>query len=167
MAHIFKSIPAKPAFGTLTQVVFQGDYISNKKAKLAYCSNSNKAVNCNKLVKPRSYGQYNLYNKGRYLNALDKGCILPFDKTNLIAGQYTKMELTSVCAVSEGNPCSQIDSCVGCETGAVVVIDPTTATEPFYQTNTIDPLGQLFGRAQCGINNFTRYMVYSPPTKHY
>ena len=78
----------------------------------------------------------------------------------------TKMNLTSVCAVIDGNPCSLIDSCVGCETPASIDASPL-AIEPFYQTNTIDPLGQLFGRAQCGINNFTRYMVYSPPTKHY
>jgi len=166
MAHIFKSIPAKPAFGTLTQVVYQGDYLSNKKAKLAYCANRNKSVSCGKLVKSGSYDQFNLYNKGRYLNALDKGCILPFDKTNLIVGQYTKMNLTSVCVVGNGNPCSLIDSCVSCETPAKIDAS-STVTEPFYQINTIDPLGQLFGRAQCGINNFTRYMVYSPPTKHY
>jgi hypothetical protein len=161
MAHTFKPIPAKPTFGTLTQVVFQGDYISNKKAKLAYCSNSNKAVNCNKLVKSHSYDQYNLYNKGRYLNAFDKGCILPFDKTNLIAGQYTRMNLTDVCAVSNGNPCSLIDSCPECLNPTLIDASPTI-TEPFYQTNTIDPVGSLFGKTQCGINNFTRYMVYSP-----
>jgi hypothetical protein len=76
------------------------------------------------------------------------------------------MNLTSVCVVGNGNPCSLIDSCVGCETPAKIDAS-STVTEAFYQINTIDPLGQLFGRAQCGINNFTRYMVYSPPTKHY
>lgn len=159
MAHTFKPIPGKPAFGTLTQVVYQGDYITNKKAKLVYCSNRDKK-SCNKLAKSANYGQYNLYNKGRYLNALTNGCILPFDKTNLIAGQYSKMNLNSVCTVIDGFPCSQIDSCSGCEVGAKV--DATTAVEPFYQTNTIDPVGNLFGKTQCGINNFTRYMVYSP-----
>ena len=159
MAHTFKPIPAKPAFGTLTQVVYQGDYITNKKSKLFYCLNRDKTI-CNKLAKASNYGQYNQFYKGRYLNALDKGCILPFDKTNLIAGQYSKMNLNSVCTVIDGHPCSQIGSCPGCEAGAS--INATTATEPFYQTNTIDPVGHLFGNTPCGTNNFTHYMVYSP-----
>jgi len=151
MAHAFKKIPAKPAFGTLNQVGFQSDYISNKKAKITYCLNR---VNTN-------YDQYNLYNKGRSIYR----CILPFNKMNLVAGQYSKMNLLSVCTVIDGNPCSQIDSCSGCATNAS--INATTATEPFYQTNTIDPVGDLFGQSQCGINNYTRYMEYSPPIKHY
>ena len=159
MAHTFKPIPGKPAFGTLTQVVYQGDYIANKKAKLVYCSNRYKST-CNKLAKASNYGEYNQFYKGRYLNAVDNGCILPFNKTNLIAGQYSKMNLTSVCTVINGHPCSQIDSCTGCLTGAIV--NATTATEPFYQTNTIDPVGNLFGNTPCGTNNFTSYMVYSP-----
>ena len=166
MAHTFKPIPGKPAFGTLTQVVYQGDYITNKKAKLVYCLNSDKKK-CNKLAKASNYGQYNLYNKGRFLNALDKGCILPFDKTNLIAGQYTKMNLTSVCTVIDGPPCSQIGSCPGCEAGGATVDAQPSNTIPFYQTNTIDPVGSLFGKSECGVNNFTSYMVYSPPTKHF
>jgi len=163
MAHTFKPIPGKPAFGTLTQVVYQGDYISNKKAKLVYCLNQDKK-NCNKLAKASNYGEYNQFYKGKYLNALSKGCILPFDKTNLIAGQYSKMNLASVCTVIDGHPCSQINSCSGCETSAKV---DTGSMEPFYQTNTIDPVGNLFGKTSCGTNNFTSYMVYNPPTKHY
>jgi hypothetical protein len=160
MAHTFKPIPGKPAFGTLTQPGFQGDYISNKKAKLLYCLNRDK-TNCNRLAKVSNYGQYTEFYKGRYLNALENGCILPFDKTNLIAGLYSKMNLTSVCTVINGNPCSQIDSCSGCEVGAIIDAR-SSVTEPFYQTNTIDPVGNLFGNSQCGPNNFTRYMVYSP-----
>ena len=159
MTHTFKPISGKPTFGTLTQVVYQGDYINNKKAKLVYCLNKDK-TNCNKFAKAPNYKEYNLYNKGRYLDALNKGCILPFNKTNLIAGQYSKMNLASVCTVISGYPCSQIDSCPECLNPTL--INATTATEPFYQTNTIDPVGSLFGKTQCGINNFTRYMVYSP-----
>jgi hypothetical protein len=150
------SIPAKPTFGTLTQVVFQGDYLRNKKAKLSYCNNRN-ITNCNKLVKAGCYNEYNLYNKGRYLNALNKGCILPFNKTDLITGQYSKMNLSSVCTVIDGAPCSLIDSCPGCLTGANI---NASSIVPFCQKNTIDPVGALFGKSPCGINNFTRYMVY-------
>jgi len=146
-------IPAKPTFGTLTQVVFQGDYISNKKAKMASCTK----VNCNKLTKVSSYDQYNLYNKGRYLDALARGCIIPFDKTNLITGLYSKMNLKDVCTVINDNPCSVIDSCPGCLTGTPI---DASSTDAFYLTKTIDPVGALFGRSACGVNNFTRYMVY-------
>lgn len=156
MAHAFKTIPAKPTFGTLTQVNFQGDYITNKKAKLAFCNGNNKK-GCNKNNKVSSYSQYNLFNQGRYLDALDRGCILPFDKTNLITGLYSKMDLKGVCTVIHGNPCSQIDSCSGCLSGAQIIASSPGA---FYLTKTIDPLGSLFGKSPCGINNFTRYMVY-------
>ena len=30
---------------------------------------------------------------------------------------------------------------------------------------TIDPLGELFGASQCGELNYTKYMVFDPPTK--
>jgi hypothetical protein len=69
------------------------------------------------------------------------------------------MNLKNVCTVSNGSPCSLIDSCSGCSTGAIVDVD---FAEPFYQVNTIDPLGELFGKSACGTNNFTSYMVYNP-----
>ena len=80
MAHAFKTIPAKPTFGTLTKAGYQSDYITNKKANLLYCNNRDKK-NCDKLTKVSNYEHYNLFYKGRYINALNKGCILPFDKT--------------------------------------------------------------------------------------
>ena len=158
MTHAFKTIPAKPTFGTLTQVVFQGDYLRNKKAKLAYCNNRN-ITNCNKLVRACSYNQYNLYNKGRYLDALSRGCILPFNKTDLIIGQYSKMNLKGACTVINGAPCSLIDSCPGCLSGANI---DATSEIPSCQKYTIDPVGTLFGKSQCGINNFTRFMIFKP-----
>ena len=36
MAHAFKTIPARPTFGTLPKAGYQSDYISNKKANLLY-----------------------------------------------------------------------------------------------------------------------------------
>ena len=39
-------------------------------------------------------------------------------------------------------------------------INVATATKPFYFTNTIDPLGQLFGNTQWGELNYTHYMRY-------
>jgi hypothetical protein len=154
MAHAFKTIPAKPAFGTLTKPGYQSDYISNKKANMLYYTCDKKT--CNKLTKAPNYHEYNLFYKKQYLN---NNKMLPFDKTNLIAGLYAKMNLKNICAVSNGNPCSLVDSCAGCETGAIVDL---SSSQPFYQVCTIDPLGELFGRSACGTNNFTSYMVYSP-----
>ena len=34
---------------------------------------------------------------------------------------------------------------------------------PFYQVNTIDPIGSLFGYNQCGELNYTRYMEFNAP----
>lgn len=154
MAYAFKTIPAKPAFGTLTKASYQSDYISNKKANLLYY-NCDKTT-CNKLTKAPNYQEYNLFYKKQYLNNKN---MLPFNKTDLIAGLYSKMNLKNICAVSTGSPCSLINSCDGCLTGAIV---DATSAEPFYHINTIDPLGELFGRSACGTNNFTNYMVYNP-----
>jgi hypothetical protein len=33
---------------------------------------------------------------------------------------------------------------------------------PFYQVNTIDPNGSLFGNTQCGSLNWTQYLVLNP-----
>ena len=85
--------------------------------------------------------------------------VLHFNKTNLIAGLYSKMDLKEVCTISNGSPCSLIDTCSGCSTGAII---NANSSEPFYQQFTIDPLGTLFGKTACGTNNFTSYMVYSP-----
>jgi hypothetical protein len=153
MAHAFKTIPAKPTFGTLTKAGYQSDYISNKKANLLYY-NCDKTT-CNKLTKAPNYQDYNLFYKKQYLNNKN---MLPFDKTDLIAGLYSKMNLKNICTVSTGSPCSLIDSCPGCSSGAIV---DAASTEPFYHVNTIDPLGELFGRSACGTNNFTSYMVYN------
>ena len=161
MSRAFNPIPAKPAFKTLNQVVYQGDYITNKKAKLTYCANRN-YTNCNKITYASSYDQVNLFKNGRYLNAEKNGCIIPFNKTNLIAGLYAKMDLKDVCTVIDGSPCSNIDGCNGCLTGAKINANDIV---PFYHTNTIDPVGLLFGKSECGINNYSKYMVYNPTTK--
>ena len=106
-----------------------------------------------------TYNQINLYNQGRYLKGLEVGAIWPFDKSDLIFGLYSKMELKNVCTVIEGPPCDKIDSCVGCS--EITKIDPSE-TNPFYFMHTIDPVGELFGNSSCGTNNFVNYMVYNP-----
>ena len=156
MAHAFKKIPAKATFGALKPDLYQSDYITNKKAKLAFCDIK---YLCKNINKASSYNQLNLYNQGRYLKGLEVGAIWPFDKADLIFGLYSKMELKNVCTVIDGPPCDKIDSCDGCS--AVTTIDASPlVTVPFYSTNTVDPVGELFGNSSCGTNNFVNYMVY-------
>jgi|LauGreDrversion4_2_1035121.scaffolds.fasta_scaffold17406_4 hypothetical protein len=160
MAHAFKIIPAKPTFGTLRQNTFQSDYITNKKSRLSYCNAPNKCSNKN-ISGNGSYNQMNLFNNGRRLSFkyLVNNRLIPFNKYNLIAGLYTKMDMTNVCSLINGFPCNNIDtSCSACQNE--VSID-FTSTVPFSWTNTIDPVGALFGKTACGIENFTNYMKYT------
>lgn len=155
MVHAFKTIPAKPTFGNIRPNMFQSDYIKRKKALSTFQS---------KIFKKKSSYSYDtkyLLNKGKYygINNCD---ILPVNKSNLIAGQYTKMDLQDVCDITtfsstidpSENDC--IDRCTS------VQLDPSVI---FYENYVVDPCGQLFGNSQCGELNYTHYMVYYPPSK--
>ena len=175
MAHAFKIIPAKPAFGTLKEVIFQSEYLKNKKSKRSFCTSETK---CGRVTKADSYNHMNLYRQGFRLNKLKSCNVLPFDKTNLIANLYSKMEMQHTCSFINGfttcvdseltyenDSCGNIpecckDACSGSKTLTV----GTNATLPFNFTNTIDPVGELFGKSQCGTYNFTHYMYFNPPT---
>ena len=154
MSHAFKTIPAKPTFGTLRPVGFQSDYIVNKKSKIAYCNSSSP---CEKNIYAPSYNQMNLFNNGRRrsVNYLANNNLLPFlNKSNVIAGLYSKMDLTNVCTLINGFPCNKIDSCSACKNAVSV---DSSSTSPLNWSNTIDPVGALFGKTPCGIQNFTNY----------
>lgn len=156
MAHAFKIIPAKPTFGTLRQNTFQSDYITNKKSRLAYCNAPDKCAK-----NSSSYNEMNLLNNGRRLSYkyLANNRLIPFNKYNLIAGLYSKMDLENVCTLINGFPCNNIDtSCAACKNA--VSID-TSSTVPLNWTNTVDPVGALFGNTPCGIENFTNYMNFT------
>ena len=172
MAHAFVPIPAKPAFDTLQENLTQSDYLNRKNGKLSYCRAPSY---CNKIKNPSSYEVINTYNLGRYSRNLETCNVIPVNKGNLIIGQYTKLNLTDVCTVSYGHPstqpCSNILPCNPCQTNPAatpntpVPIEPTPSSlYPFYQTATIDQLGQLFGNSQCGEFNYTQHMVFYPPT---
>ena len=62
MAHAFAPIPAKPAFGTLKENLYQSDYINRKKAKYTYCRGP---AYCQKMSKTNSYAKLYSYNLGR------------------------------------------------------------------------------------------------------
>jgi hypothetical protein len=161
MAHAFKTISAKPTFGTLRENIYQSDYINRKKGAIIFCTASSR---CQRIKNAPSYNTLNLYNIGRYKLSLDKCNILQVNKSNLIIGQYTKLNLKSICTVSSLLPyssphpdqCNSPD-CNGCPNSAPITINPDKI---FYEDYIIDPLGQLFGTSQCGELNYTQYMKF-------
>jgi hypothetical protein len=165
MAHAFKTISAKPTFGTIRENLYQSDYVNRKKGLITVC---NSPATCKGLRIAPSYNTRNSFNLGRYTLSLDKCNIFPVNKSNLIIGQYTKTDLSNICTVSNLSPyskpapCSSDDPCNPCQNNTAVVIDPTSAN-PFYYTCQIDPLGELFGKSQCGELNYTHYMRFYPP----
>ena len=176
MAHAFQTIPAKPAFGSIKEIYQQGEYISRKKGKLAYCGN--RSI-CRRLGNASSYDQKNLHNLGRRIIRPD--CrLFPFNKSNLIAGQFTGLDLINVCVAinqpipNEVGQCAETFSekeCIGCDNPVKMQVDMTPGANygkwngglyNFYQDVYIDPIGELFGNSQCGELNYTHYMVYKP-----
>jgi hypothetical protein len=164
MAHAFAPISAKPTFGTLKENLYQSDYINRIKGKNIYCNNVNR---CNKFINSNSYDKLYSFNLGRYAVGLEKNSVLPVNKTNLVIGQYTKLNLDNVCTVANGPPptdyCSYENPCNPCQNNTSVIIDTSTTSLPFYWGKTIDPLGELFGSSQCGELNYTKYMVLNLP----
>ena len=139
MAYTFKNISAKPTFGTFKQDMCQSDYINRKKrintgCKSAY-SQPKKVIS--------SYDKMYSDNLGVNLDKCNN-----INKSNLIAGQYSNLNLTDVITVSD----------------IANMSDPEqTSGMPFYFNHIIDPHGQLFGKSQCGELNYTQYMVFNCP----
>lgn len=152
MSHAFAKIPAKPTFGTLKEQISQSDFINRKKSKNIYCMNTK--VN-GKIKKANSYATLNSFNLGLRLQNPN---ITHVNKYNLIMAQYSKLNLNGVCTVSKGTPptthCNETP-CDPCQNNEPVIF---STTEPFYWGQTIDPLGELFGRTQCGELNYINYM---------
>lgn len=165
MTHAFKTISAKPTFGTLKPNLNQSDYINRKKGLITFCKTPSY---CGQLKASSSYDIRNSFNIGRYTRGLDNSKILSANKSNLIIGQYSKFNVNNICTVSVIDPdyppapCDSQNPCNPCQNPNSVQID-SSLTEPFYQTKQIDPLGELFGRTQCGELNYTQYMTLYPP----
>lgn len=165
MSRAFKTISAKPTFGTLNENIYQSDYIKRKKGLITFC---NSPYPCKKIKSSTNYETLNLYNHGKYKLSLDKCNIFPINKSNLIIGQYSKLNLNGVCTVTNfttsppiPDPCGS-QPCNNCPDNTPVLLDQTKI---FYDNYTIDPLGQLFGKTQCGELNYTDYIVFYPPLK--
>lgn len=163
MAHAFNTISAKPAFGTLKQNISQSDYINRKKGVITFCKSPS---TCQKIYPSTSYDRINSFNLGKYTLRLNKCNIIPINKSNLIIGQYTKENLMEVCTIqnlspyTKPEPCGYDAPCNPCQNNNPIAIN--TTTDVFYQKYQIDPLGELFGKTQCGELNYTHYIMFNP-----
>ena len=169
MAHAFSNtISGKPTFGTLRENLYQSDYINRKKGINTYCRSP---LRCQRMLIASSYNVRNSYNLGVYALSLKKCNIFPVNKSNLIIGQYTKENLKDICTISTFNNCVSSYECDPCK---VIAIDPLNPfsnpnivinpSDILYQKYIIDPIGELFGKTQCGELNYTHYMRFYPPT---
>jgi hypothetical protein len=136
-------IPPSSAFGKVkNDAYFASDFITRKKTLLAYC-NAQSSVNCKKSWTQGEYLRY--YNGLQITNNL---CTPFYNTTNLEANLFTKENLYGVCTVANTS-----GSC------GPLISTPVSLTTPFYWNYTIDPCGQLFGKENCSISNYTNYMV--------
>ena len=137
---------AKASFGTIRKNNYASDYTNKLTGQIIYC---NALKHCKQIARTNSYEEKNLY---------DNLLVCPsVNKTNLVAGLYTKEDLdgvTTVCALS--NSC-----CDGLPYEACAIPSTTIVTTnvPFYEFYKIDPKGRLFGNTKCGLNNYRNYMV--------
>jgi hypothetical protein len=145
MTSTFTTNSGFTTFGVFKESQSTTDYILNKKAKTTFC----KANVCAPNKSVGSQGQLELLRKANNLKYYD--CDDSFDKTNLNINLITKLDLTDVCVIQNKATPPVCPTPLGSQTR----VDASGVT--------IDPHGSLFGNDVCGINNFTRYMVYNPP----
>lgn len=159
MSYAFNNIPAKPAFGTLNENLYQSDYINRKKGITNFCKSP---LKCQKIKNAPSYDYINSFNLGRNTLRLNDVALASINTSNLIVSQYTKLDLQDVCTISpifpyqNPAPCSSTEPCDPCQNNNPITID---LTKTFYQNYFIDPLGELFGKSQCGELNYTHHMT--------
>jgi hypothetical protein len=159
MAHAFNVISAKPTFGTIKENLSQSDYINRKKGLNTYCNSPLRNCPINRVS--TSYNKINSFNLGFHISS--NKCNININLSNLVSGQYTKLNLHKVCSIAAGSPptqsCSSSLPCNPCQNNNPILVDPNNSTVPFYYDYTIDPLGELFGRSQCGELNYANYRV--------
>ena len=146
MASSFTTNNGFKSFGVFKESQAPADYTLNKTAKTIFC-NANVCVPSKSVG---SQGQLSILRAANNLKYYD--CVDSFDKTNLNVNLITKLDLTDVCVIESNTALPECPTPLGPQTSA----DASGVI--------IDPFGLLFGNDVCGINNFTRYMVYNPPS---
>lgn len=124
------------SFGVFIEPSCASDYTQSKRAQIMKAPNQ-------KTVKFSG----GLHSSNR--KTAPQNCdIYPFQKKDLIVNLYSKEDLARVPSLCSGtNDCTQQSPNID------------NSKLPFYQNYIIDPDAALFGSSQCGINNFTKYMV--------
>jgi len=141
MSRTFQTPAANKTFGQFKEPDDAGNYILNKKAKSTFCS----ANNC--IPSKTVVTQGNLLLLRNSNNLKYYSCSSSFNKANLNINLLTKLNLQNVNVVQN-------------------ITNNTSSTGP-YLNYVIDPNGTLFGKTPCGLNNYTKFMVYNPPTSDY
>ena len=149
MSRSFNNNSGKKTFGVFSESLDAGEYIRNKKTRASFPI----ANKCKQSTKFRSESDYLLYNKSNYLSVYS--CVNSVDKSELFINLFTQLDLTSVPVIQNFDNLNVPTSIV-----------PTTLNNANfypYLTYNIDPSGVLFGDTVCGIDNYTNFMVYTPP----
>jgi len=125
------------SFGVLKESIESGNYIREKTNKVSLCSS--------RICLPKK----SLNSQGQLLALWNANNCSTFNKANLAINLLTKLDLDKVCVIQNN----------------ITKECPTTIAinEIPYLNYLIDPSGQLFGNSNCGILNYTHYMVYNPP----
>jgi len=152
MAHSFKISSGYKTFGVFSEPISAGDYIYNKKARASFCV----ANNCVPAIKVGTQSNLLLFNRSNVISVYP--CKNNINKANLNINLITQLDLSGV---------SVIQNFYSGDIPSPIV--PTTLENsndyPYLEYN-IDPSGNLFGNNTCGINNYTNYMVYTPPNNN-
>ena len=141
ISQSYKISPSNSAFGKIKEPLTSSEYIKNKKSIQVF----NQQLNFNTFNTQPSYNDFLLFNNGLALQNSRKCRLIPFNKNNLEINLFSKLDLNCV---------------------PVVASDTQTPTNinlsniPFYDFYKIDPEGLLFGKTECGINNFLMYRKF-------
>jgi hypothetical protein len=152
MTHSFKNNSGNKSFGVFFEPLDAGDYIYNKKTKASFCV----ANKCVPAVNVGSQSNYLLFNRSNVISVYP--CKNAIDKTNLNINLITQLDLKNVPVIQDFS-----------DNNIPTSIIPTTLNNTNYYpylTYNIDPCGNLFGNDVCGINNYVKYMVYTPASQN-
>lgn len=149
MAFAFKTLPARPAFGTYTSTLDAGEYILMKRARAAVCNSQM----CPGKPVVSTQGELSTLNQAK---RLDAHCfIVPFNKRNLNINLITTLDLSGCCIIQTIPASPNLPVC------PANVPQPADITNLFYVDFTIDPYGCLFGETLCNANNYLKRLRYS------
>ena len=154
-------ISALPTFASWKKPVSANEYTARKKGATYFCA-ERASANCPRRLRGGgsgggSYAERNWFatgaaNVGRknVRKALETW---QANKTSVRIGARTAMDLGSACSLILQPPCDP-EACASCSVPVTLCVND----KPFFCNYYIDPVGDLFGRSQCGELNYTHYM---------